>query len=514
MKNQIKSGVAISYLNIVLNMCISIFFTPFLIRSLGDAEYGVYRVIQAFAGQLSIMTLGMATLVTRNIVFFDTQKQQKEKENFLAMGLIISIVMAVVALILGVFIYAGAGQIFQKSLSLQEIETAKRLIFFFICNVALTILDDFFLGLLSGHEKFAVSNIAKTIRLLLRVITLVITLKLGFKSVAIVITDLCLTLLMLLFHVAYGIFHLKENIKFHYWDKNLFRSSMWFSVAILLQAIINQVNQNVDSVILGVMTNAKTVALYSVGLVIFTTYNGVSSVMASVFTPTATRLCLSGADGNELTNFVSRVGRYQLILVGAVLSGFILFGKEFICIWLNEEYLPVYEIVLWLIVPTTVPLIQNAYQAVLDAKLKRMARSVILSIAAVLNVVISVLLIPKVGYIGAAYGTAASIVIGHVICMNLYLKKSMGFKVVKMFKDTCHKILPCVVAATILSIPLKRIMIFDSPLISLLFKLFIFMGIYFSIMYFFGMNSGEKIVIKNIVKKMLFRKKRCKHVQK
>ena len=78
MRDQKKVGVIISYVNIVLHMCISIFFTPFLIKSLGQSEYGLYRIVQSFIGQLSIMTFGMSAIVTRNIVYYDVKQQKKE----------------------------------------------------------------------------------------------------------------------------------------------------------------------------------------------------------------------------------------------------------------------------------------------------------------------------------------------------------------------------------------------------------------------------------------------------
>ena len=508
MKNQIKSGAVLGYLNIVLNMCISIFFTPFLIRTLGDAEYGVYRVIQSFAGSLSIMTLGMATLVTRNIVYFDTRKQQKEKENFLAMGLIISLVMAAITLLAGVGMYAVSGKMFQASLSPSEIVTAQKLVVFFVANMAITVLNDFFAGMVRGHEKFAVSNGIRTARLILRVVTLVITLKLGFKSVAIVATDLALSAFVLFFNMFFGMGKLRERIRFHYWDKVMFKSSLLFSAAILLQTIINQVNQNLDSVILGVMTDSKTVALYSVGLVIYTTYNSVSSVISGLFTPAATRLVASNASPLELTDFVSRIGRYQLILVGAVLSGFILFGKEFILYWLGETYRPVYGVVLWLIIPTTIPLIQSAYQAILDAKMKRMSRSVILTVMAVINVVVSVLLIRKIGYIGAAVGTAISILLGHGVIMNIYLYKVIKLNVIKMFKDILRGLFPAFFLSMVLGSPLaiflqKTIWMFGA-------KLCIYLVIYGVLIYRFGMKGEEKEAVWRVVRKVFPKKEHGK----
>ncbi|MBQ7037061.1 MAG: oligosaccharide flippase family protein [Clostridia bacterium] len=499
MKNQIKSGAVISYFNLVLNMCINIFFTPFLIRSLGDAEYGVYRVIQSFAGPLAIMTLGMATLVTRNIVYYDTRRQQKEKENFLAMGIVISLAMAAVTLLVGAGMYAAADKMFQSSLTPAEVVTAKKLILFFVGNMALTVVNDFFAGMVRGHEKFAVANGIRTLRLVLRVITLVVILRLGFKSVAIVATDLALTALVLLFNVFYGMGRLGEKIKFHYWDKVMFKSSMLFSAAILLQTIINQVNQNLDSVILGVMTDSKTVALYSVGLVIYTTYNSVSSIIAGLFTPAATRLVANEASAEQLTDFVSRIGRYQLMLVGAVLSGFILFGKEFILHWLGEGYQPVYAVVLWLIIPTTIPLIQSAYQAILDAKMKRMSRSVILSVMAGLNVAISIVLIHYIGYIGAAIGTAISILLGHGLIMNIYLYKVIKLDVIKMFKDILRGLFPSILLSMALGCPLAKFL--PNTLLMFVVKIILFLIIYGLSVYFFGMNGTEKEAVQQIAKK-------------
>ena len=76
--SQIKVGSIIAYLNLFLHLIISVFLTPFLIKNLGQSEYGVYKIIQSFSAQLGIMSFGISTLVARNIVFFNEKKEQKE----------------------------------------------------------------------------------------------------------------------------------------------------------------------------------------------------------------------------------------------------------------------------------------------------------------------------------------------------------------------------------------------------------------------------------------------------
>lgn len=512
MKNQKKAGIAISYLNIALNMFIGVFFTPFLIKSLGDAEYGVYRVVQSFAGQLSVMTFGMSALVTRNIVYYDTQHKQKEKENFLAMALGISLILFIIAVFIGVGMYHAAGYMFNNSFSQDELIIAKRLIFLLIVNVAITILNDCFAGFITGHEKFIVSNSVKTLRLVLRIVTLVILLKAGFKSTAIVSTDVLLSFGILLFDIIYGMVVLKEKIRFHYFDKIMFKSSMLFSAAILLQAIVNQVNQNMDSLILGIMTDSKTVAVYSIALVIYTTYNGITSAVTGVFLPQATRMIAKDATNDELTELVASTGRYQFMLAGAVLSGFILFGRNFISLWVGDTYLPAYKISLILLLPVTIPLIQSVCNTILDAKMKRMSRSVVLVLMAVINVIASVIFVKKMGYIGAAYGTSLATIIGHIIIMNIYYYKSMDLDIFKMFKNIFHKILPCIIAVTVVLMPLKLINIPYSAFVEFCVKILLFIIIYSAIIYIFAMNKAEKNTVNNIFKKIL--KRRDKNVQK
>lgn len=501
MRDSKKIGIIISYINLALNMVVSVFFTPFLISSLGQVEYGVYRVVNSFAGQLSIMTFGMSTLVTRNIAFFDVKKDKKAKENFLAMGLAITLFLSAVAAIVGVVMYNNTGVIFKNSFTAEEIVTAKRLLLFMVANVAVIIINDFFAGFLTGHECFAYSNGAKTVSLILRILTLVVLLKAGFKSVAIVATDFGLSLALLLFDMFYGLVVLNEKIKFHYFDKIMFKSSLLFSSAILLQAIINQVNQNMDNLILGIMTEASVVTVYSIGLVIYSTYNSIPTVISSVFTPKATKMVAQNKGNDELTDFVSSVGRYQLMFAGAILSGFILFGMEFIGLWLGEGYEAVYKITLVLIVPVTIPLVQNVCNSILDAQMKRMSRSVVLFVMAIVNVVVSVILVKKIGYIGAAYGTSFATVVGHVVIMNVYYHKCIKLNVIKMFKDIFHRILAVIAGVTLLCIPVRAINIHAFPWISFLLKCALFSVIYSAIMYIAGMNVSEKSMFKNMFKK-------------
>ncbi len=417
--DQKKSGVIIQYINILLDFAIALFFTPFLLRSLGDAEFGLYRIVQSFSGQLSILSFGIATLVARNIVRYDTLGQKKEKENFLAMAAITTALLSFLVLLVGLILSFSLDSLFDKSLSLQELNLAKKLYWVLIINIAVTVITDMASGMLIGHEKFFIRNGLNTFKHILRVSILIVLLKLNFGALSIVCTDLCISITIMVFEFIYGFVKLKEKVHFYYLDKAELKVSLTFSFAIFLQAIVNQVNQNLDSVILGALTTTATVAMYSIALNLFTMFNSITMVFGTVFVPQATRMITKGASGKELTDLVVKPGRFAVVIGNLIISGFILFGKEFIGFWVGEKYSNAYLVAIILMIPGMLPLMQNVTNAILDAMMKRLGRSVILLLMACINVIISILLVKRIGYIGAAIGTAVSYVLGYMLFNNI-----------------------------------------------------------------------------------------------
>lgn len=502
MNNQIKGGAIISYLNIVLNMAISIFFIPFLICSLGESEYGVYRIVQSFSGQLSIMSFGIATLIVRNLVYYEEKNEQREKENFLFFALVATYILCVCILLIGCAMYMFIDEMYQNSLSAEELFIAKKLFLLLISNIAITVVCDSYLGIIRAHEQFVVAHGMQTVKLVLRIVLMTVLLRCGVKSVGIVLADCVISAFICLTVATYSRSVLKEKARFHYYDKKQIVQCVSFSIAIFLQAIVNQVNQNLDNVILGMLTSANIVTMYSLALSLFTSFNSIVSVVGSLFTPKSTRLIARNADSQELTAFVIKPGRIQLMLSGLAISGFILFGRNFIHIWVGDTYQEIYYPTLILLISAVIPLIETVTESILNALMKRMGRSLILIAMCMINLLVSVVLVKRIGYIGAAVGTAVSFIIGNGILINLYLKCVTRINIREMFDGIMDKILPAIGIAAVLGIPLRLL---PSTIIGFLSKVFLYSFIYCIVMYCVGMDKLERDLVQNLI--ILKRKK-------
>lgn len=79
-----------------------------------------------------------------------------------------------------------------------------------------------------------------------------------------------------------------------------------------------------------------------------------------------------------MTDFAIGPGRIQTLIALLGILGFIVVGKDFIRIWMGDGFDDVYIITLILIIPALIPLIESVTNTILDAMMKRMARSIAL----------------------------------------------------------------------------------------------------------------------------------------
>lgn len=508
MKNEKVIGAGLSYISTALNSLVSIFLTPFILRALGDVEYGIYRTISALTGQLAMVSVGVGTMATVMIARYNAREDYRateEKENFLAISFSISTIIACIVLIIGAELYGGIDSLYVNTLNAEQLILTKRLYVLLVPNVALHLFSDCFTGIVNGHEKFVFSGFTKIARIVIRVLLVLVFLSFGMKSIGLVACDLVVSALLILINIMFCFGKLKIRVRFHYFDRVLFKTMFSFSVAILLQTIVNQVNQNLDSVILGAMIAPERVTIYSLALTIYVAYNGVGSAISSLFTPEAARLVQKNEGQREIQSFAVKVGRIQLLINALILGGFISIGRDFIGIWAGRGKEDVYFISLMLLIPACLANTLCGANSILDGYMKRMGRSIILVFMAVYNVVSSIIMIHFIDYWGAALGTATSVIVGQIGLMCLYYRRIFGFDIKGYFNGVLKGILPAFLSGTTIGALVGRIPC-NCAFFRLILEGFAFCAVYCGILVCFGLSQEEKQMFFGMLRKLRKRK--------
>jgi len=499
-KNQRKIGMLLSYANSLLTVAVNIFLTPFLVRSLGASEYGVYQMMSSFAGYLVLMNFGTSTVMTRYVSIALAKKDKKSEKNFIATCLLITVGLGVLIVAAAVVLFVFLDSIYSASLTQEQIDKAKVLYIFISGNILVTLFAQAFQGIITAYEKFVVNNLWQIVRVVLKAVLIISLFMIKADSVVIVAVDLVLSVALLLFAMCYVLFKLKVRWKLYFWDKELVSSAALFSMAIFLQSIVNQVNSKVDITVLGIMTGPESATRYSVAMQIFTVFSTVSTAAMAVYLPKFSRMCANGeTDGMSITKAMVAPSRVQTLASGAIMFGFLVCGRDFINVWMGSEYGLSWLIAVIILVPSFLLYSNGIIVSVLDAMGKRLVRSAILVGVALCNIVITVILVHFFGEIGAPIGTAIATLIGSVIIMNIYYVKVIKIKLGYFCKHTFKGIIPALLVAFALSFPLSFFI--EVGFVGLLIKGGVFVVSLVLCMFLFGFNKDEKALVTGIVKR-------------
>lgn len=502
-----KKGAILSYVSMFISIIVALLYTPVMIRLLGQSEYGLYAMIGSLAAYFSILDLGLGNTIIRYISRNRAIGDKNTESKLNGMFLLLYSVIGLLAIVAGIIVYQSIDNIFESGLTTTELAKAKIMVIILTINFALSFPLSVFGSIIRAYERFVIVKVVIIIRAIAIPIITLPFLLLGFGSVTMVVIAAFVNLSCLLFNVFYCFKYLNVDLYFGKIDFSLLKEIISYSFFVFLAVIVDQIYWNTDQFILGALAGTAPVAVYAIAIQFINIYKRFSTSISGLFLPRASMMVANNASNEEITNSMIKYGRVQYIIMALILTGFMLFGRPFINYWAGNNYDSAYYIALIIMLPFTIPLIQNFGLSILYAKNKQKFRSVMLIFIAILNIVITIPLVQKFEGIGAAIGTAFSLTLGNTIIMNFYYHLKIGINMIRFWKNIL--IISCpVVISIIIGFFMKYIIDFDN-IILLPLGIIIYSLIYILLMWFFGFNKYEKELFLSIfvrVKNMFFRK--------
>ncbi|OJG37080.1 hypothetical protein RV00_GL000037 [Enterococcus devriesei] len=491
--------MVLSYVNIILKNLIAFLYTPFLLKYLGQSEYGIYQMTNSVIMGLSVLSMGFSGSYVRFYMKFKTAKDKKSIDSLNGMYLLLFLGMALLSLILGSILVLNTKKFFGSSFTAREVETTKILMGILLLNIVLTFPSAVFDCNILANEKLKyqqLRQIAQTIMVPIISIPLIL---LGFGSVVIVITQTVTTFLLLLLNIKFSITRLNMRFSFSDIPLILLKEVIIFSLFVLLSQVIDMVNNNVPSFIVGMFLGAKEVAIYSVASQIKNLFFMLSVGLSGVYVPYINELVSNGTSQKNLLNLMIKVGRIQLIVLTFILGGFIAIGKYFIIIWAGSDNIQAYYLVILMILPVLVPLSQNVGIEIQKAMNMHYFRSTVYSIFAIINIGVTIFSVIKFGVIGSISGYVVATVCANGFVMNWYYQKKMGLSMGSFWKSVANIFIPFFVGTTTILIVSNYIN--DVTLITFLVLGSVYSAIYIVLYLFISATDLELSSIKKLVRK-------------
>lgn len=495
-----------SYVYIFVNTIMTFIYTPFLIKCLGKSEYGLYTIALSIMSYLSMLDLGFGNSMIRYTSKYKSLEKKEEENEINGLFLIFYLIICVVSLLIGVFLYKNVGLLFGQKFTASELNSARIIILILVVNVAIAFPLSVFGSYIISSEKFAFQKGLLTVKAILYPISLIYALFNGANAIAVVILMSAFNLAINLINAYYCIVKLDMRFKISKSCLKYFKEIFTYSFFIFLAMIVDSIYNNTDQIILGAVCGTAVVAVYGLFTQIRTMYEQMSTAISGVCLPKIVSMVEKKNSDDEVSAFFNKISKIQMIVMFLVLFGFILFGKAFVTLWGGADYVNAYYIALIILIPSTIPLTQNTAISICQAKNKHKFRSVVYLFVALLNVIITIPLSKRFGAIGAAIGSSASLLLGNIIIINIYYYKKVNIDVITYFKN----IIRITFATSIYTIIFKVILYFTKINITSWILLFTFCVIYslgyLFIIYLLFFTHDDKKNFRQTIKKIIYQK--------
>ena len=435
--NQLKAGVVLNYVVIFLNTVVGLLYTPYMLRMMGQSEYGLYSLVASVIAYLTVLDLGFGNAIVRYTAKFRAEKKTEEQYEMFGMFFLLYLVIGIIAFGIGLGLYFNVDTLFGNTMTAVELGRARIMMLLLVANLAFTFPMSVWGSIIQAYEDFVFQKSLNIIRIILNTVVMICLLHFGYKAVAMVVVQTIFNVLTLVINFIYCRRKLNIHIyfRFKHFHWGFLKEVALYSFWIFLNAIIDRVYWSTGQFVLGAMVGTAAVAVFAIAIQLEGMYMQFSTAISSVFLPKVTAMVATNRSRKEISDLFIRTGRIQYIVLAYILSGFIIFGRQFIELWAGSGYSDAYMISLLFFIPLTVPLIQNLGITILQARNEMKFRSVLYIIIALVSLAMQIVLTSHFGGIGCAMGVSGALVVGQILIMNVYYRRRQDLDIMTFWKE-------------------------------------------------------------------------------
>jgi O-antigen/teichoic acid export membrane protein len=495
-EGQIAKGAIISYIAIILNLAITFFYTPWMIRQIGMSDYGLYSLVCTFIAYF-IIDFGLSGAIQRFIAKYLAEGKQSKVENMIGLTMKAYLCIDVVIFIILFICFFFLKEIF-TGLTGEEIEKLKILYVLAGLFSVFSFVWHPMNGAMMAYEYFVENKLMDMFHKVGTVVLIIVALLLNGDVYALVFINGAMGLLTSIIKCV--IFKRKSKIcvNWQYFERNEMKNLLSFSVWVFLTSLAQRLRLTMMPTVLGILANSTEISIFSLGMTIEAMTYIISSALNGLFLPKVTRMLTMKESGKELTDLMIRVGRLQLYVISLVIMGFWLIGSDFLNLWVGENFHNSYYVVILLTIFNMVSLTQRIAEDVVYAEDKVRYTATLTFVSSALSLIGSVILAPSIGAVGCALAFSIAMTL-NVVWLNVFYKHELHLEVGRFFCECHGKILPLLFMLTLISWGIKKMLL---PILgwgSLILFASLYTLIFLFVSYVFLFNRSEKELIQSFI---------------
>lgn len=501
--NQLKAGVFLNYVGIIIHTVVGLLYTPYMLRMLGQSEYGLYSLVASVIAYLTVLDLGLGNAIVRYTSKYRAENNQKAQYNLFGMFILLYIAISVIVVVVGIGLYLNVDRMFGKAMTTTELDRARVMILIMVFNLAFTFPMSIFGSIINAYERFVFPKVISIIRIILNTIVMLALLYLGYKAISLVVVQTIFNVVTLMLNYWYCKKQLGIHVYYGKFQLGFLREVSIYSFWIFFNVIMDRIYWSTGQFVLGAVSGTIAIAVFSVAIQLEHMYMQFSTAIANVFLPKVTRMITINNNDKEISDLFIKTGRIQNIIMSLALFGFLTFGKQFVVLWAGKEYADAYIIALLFFVSLYIPLIQNLGITILQARNQMKFRSLLYIVIATVALVLQYFFSILWGGIGCAIAVSGALLIGQGMIMNVYYNNSQNIAIIPFWKEIVKMNFVPLIITILAIIVLSNYEINTWP--SLLLSIVAYLVVYIPSYYYLSMNQEERQLFIMPIKRILLK---------
>lgn len=367
-KTNIKFGIALSYLAIVISLLANFFFLRY-VNLPGNkqisSQYDLYSFASSIASLLRLLNLGLAGGYIR----FATKAEKeggseglKKTNSIYALLLLVSSLL-VLAVGGSISLLILSGVIRLSAYSPSQIQLVALFLFLEAANVALSIFASAFNLFLNFRSRFIFARLVSLLFATAAPLIAIPFIRWSDNLLAFSIVHVSLTGISLLIQILYVVFALRYRVSFKSLKgtKHHLKEIFIFTFFVLLMDAFSQIDANLNKILLGFFApaadggvNTEAAGSYNTALSIITVVGAACAALFTTFAPKINRAVVNN-DKDEVSFIFNRTTEIAILIYFLIFGGFLICGRQFIDLWLRHSRGYVYYIVLALFAINLIP---------------------------------------------------------------------------------------------------------------------------------------------------------------
>lgn len=444
--HKLISGSFLNTINLIAQILSGFYVMPLLIHTFGDTRFGIWILVGSFMGYAAILDLGLPSAVSRFIsqaIGRGGESGRKEISHITSTAFYIFLgITALTMVLIGLVI--GFAPVFIKDEA--YIELFRQLLLILCLNNLVVFPTSIFEGVLAANLRYDLINSRKIVFTVVRLVATILIVKSQGTLIQIAWMTAVTNILENLIRVSQCYQIDKDvSISLRNFKSSMVRQLFGYSIYSFIGRVADMMRFQINAVVISMSGSVAQVTPFRIAARLIEYFMQLISGVTGVFSPYFSQE--EGKNNFEAIRekflFITKIISYVATFIGGML---ILFGKDFIERWMGPQYGISYEVLVILAVPMTLALMQSAVFSVLYGISKHRFVASINVIEGIFNLIISLILVKRLGIIGVALGMAIPMIVTKSLVQPVYVTRVLGIPLMNYLKTLLGSFLKCAAA--------------------------------------------------------------------